>query len=481
MTSQKVVRSSDGTTVDVRDQEAEQADITARAKRTILVDGTGTDIGVTSNALDINVASGTVIANIEGDYIDDSAFTVATDRGLAVGGVFTTDTIDSGDFGVFKINANRELFTQAIQSGTWNINDISGTVSLPTGASTLSEQQTQTTHLSEIEGAVETLETVDFMLGTDFSNVLGTTSLITITQADNLANTLDGIQTTAFGYWFDGSNWDRARGDATDGLLVNLGSNNDVVVSATDLDIRDLTSASDSVEVLQATHDNLNLNANLQVGDADVSTSNAVPVTNDTTIGGLTVNLGLNNDVTATGNVAHDAVDSGNPIKTGGIATDYEPDTDDEQGAAEVAAADRVDGAFNLRGEKIEGVNPFTTLLDNINITYDDSPTNATSQDIECWNYRQATLGFDLTESGTATDIEIEVQVSLDGTNFFPLVNGGLGKWIYDDATISGEGTLSRAYTFPIAAYKIRVKVIGTGTTASNTFTMANAYLYMRN
>ena len=38
-------------------------------------------------------------------------------------------------------------------------------------------------------------------------------------------------------------------GDATNGLTVNLGTNNDVVVSATNLDIRDLTSASDNVAV----------------------------------------------------------------------------------------------------------------------------------------------------------------------------------------------------------------------------------------
>jgi hypothetical protein len=51
-----------------------------------------------------------------------------------------------------------------------------------------------------------------------------------------------------------------------------------VTVSATNLDIRDLTSASDSVEVLQDTHDDLNVNANLQVSDTDVSTANPVPV-----------------------------------------------------------------------------------------------------------------------------------------------------------------------------------------------------------
>ena len=50
-----------------------------------------------------------------------------------------------------------------------------------------------------------------------------------------------------------------------------------LTVDATDLDIRDLTSASDSVEVLQDTHDDLNANANIQVGDSDVSTSNPIP------------------------------------------------------------------------------------------------------------------------------------------------------------------------------------------------------------
>lgn len=39
----------------------------------------------------------------------------------------------------------------ANQGGTWNINNISGTVSLPTGASTLAEQQTQTTSLQLID------------------------------------------------------------------------------------------------------------------------------------------------------------------------------------------------------------------------------------------------------------------------------------------------------------------------------------------
>jgi len=66
--------------------------------------------------------------------------------------------------------------------------------------------------------------------------------------------------------------------DGTDTLAINVDGSLNATVTATDLDIRDLTSASDSVEILQDTHDDLNLNANLQVGDADVANGNPVPV-----------------------------------------------------------------------------------------------------------------------------------------------------------------------------------------------------------
>lgn len=63
--------------------------------------------------------------------------------------------------------------------------------------------------------------------------------------------------------------------DSSGRPTVNI--NGTVPVSATDLDIRDLT-ATDIVTVVQATHDNLNLNANIQVGNADVANGNPVPV-----------------------------------------------------------------------------------------------------------------------------------------------------------------------------------------------------------
>jgi hypothetical protein len=57
--------------------------------------------------------------------------------------------------------------------------------------------------------------------------------------------------------------------------LVDL--TGDITVTANELNIN-LDSANDSVEIIQSTHDNVNLNANMQVGDADVANGNPVPI-----------------------------------------------------------------------------------------------------------------------------------------------------------------------------------------------------------
>lgn len=52
------------------------------------------------------------------------------------------------------------------------------------------------------------------------------------TPADNLTNATAAPRVNSLGYVFDGSTWDRSRGDSTDGTLVNLGTNNDVTVTS---------------------------------------------------------------------------------------------------------------------------------------------------------------------------------------------------------------------------------------------------------
>ncbi|MCH7505143.1 hypothetical protein IID04_05890 [PVC group bacterium] len=104
------------------------------------------------------------------------------------------------------------------------------------------------------------------------------------------------------------------------------------------------------------------------------------------------------NKLEVEGDVAHDAVDSGKPVKIGVKVVDYEPDTEDEQGRAEIAEGDRGDVAANLRQEIIEGVNSLFHLFDGefpntgLDGLYDGSPTESTSEVVECWNYRYATF-----------------------------------------------------------------------------------------
>lgn len=95
-----------------------------------------------------------------------SAATAAT-RGMQIMGVFNTTpaTLTNGQSGFLQLDASQNLLVNLktaipaganvigalTQSGTWNITNISGTISLPTGASTLAEQQTQTTALQLID------------------------------------------------------------------------------------------------------------------------------------------------------------------------------------------------------------------------------------------------------------------------------------------------------------------------------------------
>lgn len=110
--------------------------------------------------------------------VDDAAFTPGTTSITPMGAMLdntSPDTVDEGDGGVLRMSANRNLYVQlrdaagnerglnvdasgnigvtdasgsltvdgtvaATQSGTWNVTNISGTVSLPTGASTAAKQ-----------------------------------------------------------------------------------------------------------------------------------------------------------------------------------------------------------------------------------------------------------------------------------------------------------------------------------------------------
>lgn len=71
----------------------------------------------------------------------------------------------------------------------------------------------------------------------------------TVTLADDIVNAIAELQGAQL-LVFDGTTWDRARGTSTDGLLVNLGTNNDVTITGTvPLPTGAATSANQSTEI----------------------------------------------------------------------------------------------------------------------------------------------------------------------------------------------------------------------------------------
>ena len=162
----------------------------------------------------------------------------------------------------------------------------------------------------------------------------------------------------SFGMVFDGSTWDLMRGTSADGVLVNLGTNNDVTVTGT------VTADTELPTAAALTDDFANPTAPA-VGSFgmlwDGATWDRAP---GTSAGGTLVNLGTNNDVTITdaagnargvnvsaenaasvaGDIPQGTADAGAPVKIGGRA---------QLGALDTVGDNaRVDAAFDRNGRQ---------------------------------------------------------------------------------------------------------------------------------
>lgn len=196
--------------------------------------------------------------------------------------------------------------------------------------------------------------------------------------------------------------------NAAGALYVSI-SNASIAVTATDLDIRDLSSAQDSVEVLQATHDNLNANANIQVGNADVANGNPVPVSDAG--GSLTVDGSVT--VSATDLDIRDLTHVSDSIRIG-----------DGTDLANVTAA----GELNVLATAQPGVDIGDVTINNAagasavniqdggnSITVDGSVTvSATDLDIRDLTLAQDSVKISANTSANAVDNPIYVQVVSD-------------------------------------------------------------------
>lgn len=351
-------------------------------------------------------------------------------------------------------------------SGTVAVSSVGGTVAvsaaslpLPTGAATSANQSTEITSLQLID---------DIVFAEDVAHTTGDKGALVLTRRADTASSSAGtdgdyatLNTDANGRLHTVDDRTGTSAQQVQGVQTNAAALTGKIFPTGFIEFFSNTAIVPHCIASGGVNYNLSLNPDLGLGFIDYSPTGEVYVNS---------------------NVAHDAADSQNPIKVGFRASSYKPTTSDQPSAnrTAVAAGDKTDASANLYGELVESVNPYFFTLDNISTTYNNTTTTATSTGKDCWNYRQASLSFDLTRANAPTDLTFTIETSGDGTNYQTLVNAGLGAWVYDDVVIGASG-IKRSYTFPIACQKIRVKVVATGTTASATFTVANACLYLRN
>jgi hypothetical protein len=200
-----VASAAAGNTVDIISGDGSGDKAIVTPSNALKVDGSGVTqpVSAVSLPLPTGAASETTLSSIDGKIVN-----VDTDNVTIVNPSITVTATDLDIRDLTSISDS----VSAVQSGTWNINDISGTISLPTGASTSAKQDTGNTSLASIDGKITTVDT-------------GNVTIVNASGA-SAVNIQDG--------------------------------GNSITVDATDLDIRDLSSASDSVSAVQSGTWNIN-------------------------------------------------------------------------------------------------------------------------------------------------------------------------------------------------------------------------------
>lgn len=436
----------------------------------------------------------------------------------------------------------------ATQSGTWNINNISGTISLPTGAATLTEQQSQTTLLGTIDADTSTI--AGAVSGTEMqvdivaplpagSNTIGAVTqasapwdiqgeltagsavtgtnpilvggedpsgnltrlqtapdgdLITHVHTDSFSF-IDGVSNTEripvnesdfgfyttpiFPFYYNGSTWDRIRGSATDGLLVNLGANNDVSVTGTvtanqggspwqiegELATGSPVSGTNPVVMAgRSVGGNVSIPTMITAGALDVF---GVVVASTT---GTAMNI---NDSGAfvVGSRAHDGVDGGNPVKIGGRV---ETNT---SGFTAVADGDRTDAWFSDVGRQhVQSAPHFAAIVSTSSLddTFDNVTTTSNTGDITVGNYNRMLFGLNISSNNTPTRIIFTLQYK-SGANYFNYMQNVWARFVFDDTAVSTA--IRRTINFDVVpGSTIRIVATATGTSAVNTFTVSESF-----
>ena len=308
-------------------------------------------------------SGGDVIAtdDISGVKYQRVKLTLGAD-GVNGGDVSSTNALPISDNGSSLTVDNGGTFAvQAAQSGTWTLGSNSGvdigdvTINNGSGAGAVYIQDGGNS--ITIDGSVtanQPAATAYKMIYSDGTNDVP----IDAAHADGETNTENHIDIGAKGLYFNGTTWDRMRGTVADGMLVNLGTNNDVTItgSVAVTDNAGSLTVDGTVAATQSGTWILGANSGVDIGDVTINNAGGASAVNIqdggntisiddagssiTVDGTVTVTDGLNIE----GDVAHDSIDSGNPVKLGAKAIAHGTNP------TAVAAADRTDLYANRAG-----------------------------------------------------------------------------------------------------------------------------------
>lgn len=193
--------------------------------------------------------------------------------------------------------------TSVTQSGTWNITDISGTVSLPTGAATAANQTTIAGHVDGIEGLLTTIDA-------DTGNLAAIAASLSVLD-DTAGEVADEYVTVRLS---DGSSFLTVASDGTVGSAIGTSGPLGTAVYA-DFD----GSAIPTITNVDTEGELVPVAASIKGVQYTMLVSEDGSLQYGTTTTPLVVDLGANNDVTVTGTVTATATNL--DVRIGGSDT----------------------------------------------------------------------------------------------------------------------------------------------------------------
>lgn len=432
------------------------ATLTGGTQRSKITDGTD-NVGIETvgieKALKVAVIS-TVGGGAAPAFTDDAAFTVAVTQVTPIGALcdeVATDSVDEGDVGAVRMTANRLLMVhlKELASGlAIPVTDNGGSLTvdgtfwqatqpvsaaslpLPTGASTLAEQQSQTTHLATIASAVRAEDDAS----ADLHKGIGLLAIRKATPANTSG--LDGdyefLQMSA------GRLWASATIDAAlpagANAIGKLAANTGVDIG--DVDVTSLVCAAANAKV-------------------DIGLINAVvPLmgAGNTGTGSLRVTIASDQAAVATtpaGNVAHDAVDAGNPLKVGGQAR--------STNATRVADADRVNFIADLAGRQVTVPHQVRELVTKNNITL-STTTETTLLAAAASTFHD--LVFLMLTNTSSTAVRVDFRDTTLGTVLFSVGLAANGGAVIPFPVAVPQTTVNTNWTAQLSAAVTDVRIL---------------------